>query len=51
MESPRMKLIRIRNSLFEMNDTKKLKYELSRQVKAKDYKTVNKLLRRNHNTW
>ena len=37
--------------LFEMNDMNKLKYELSRLVKAKDYKTVNTLLRRNPNTW
>ena len=37
--------------LFEMNDMNKLKYEISRLVKAKDYKTVNTLLRRNPNTW
>ena len=37
--------------LFEMNDMNKLKYELSRLVKAKDYKTVNTLLRCNPNTW
>ena len=37
--------------LFEMSDMNKLKYELSRLVRAKDYKTVNTLLRRNPNTW
>lgn len=37
--------------LLEMNDMNKLKYELSRLVKAKDYKTVNILLCRNPNTW
>ncbi len=31
--------------LFEMNDMNKLKYELSRLVMAKDYKTVDTLLR------
>ena len=39
------------SELFEMNDMNKLKNELSRLVKAKDYKTVNTLLRRNPNTW
>ena len=37
--------------LLEMNDMNKLKYELSRLVKAKDYKTVNKSQSRNPNTW
>ena len=37
--------------LFAMNDMDKLKYELARLVKSKDYKTLNTLLRRNPNTW
>ncbi len=34
-----------------MDDMNKLKCELARLVRSKDYKTVNTLLRRNPNTW
>ena len=37
--------------LFTMDDMNKLKCELARLVRSKDYKTVNTLLRRNPNTW
>ena len=37
--------------LFTMDDMNKLKYELARLVRYRDYQTINTLLRRNPNTW
>mgnify|MGYP001129580393 CR=1 FL=1 len=37
--------------LFATDDMNKLKQELDRLVRTKDYKTINTLLRRNPNIW
>ena len=37
--------------LFTTNDMNKLKHELARLVRTKEFKAINTLLRRNTNAW